>query len=134
MTPLLLWSAKFEIDNQPSLDQQHEHLFKQVNNLFFSLKNDHSSDEIIALVSELQAETLAHFQHEEQFFYLLPEQEATLHRIHHKHLLEAMQGLYQFVSTNKPIPAQSAMEQLQEIAEWYQSHVLHSDSKLLVSS
>ncbi|GGD77538.1 hypothetical protein GCM10011357_35790 [Lacimicrobium alkaliphilum] len=80
----------------------------------------------------LQDQTRAHFQHEEQSFHLLEEKEAMLHRLHHKHLLETIQGLYQFIPPNEPIPVHCTMDRLQEIAEWYQSHVLHGDSKLLI--
>lgn len=132
MTPLLRWSGKLAIDNQPLLDEQHQQLFEQVNRLWALLMESHNRNEVIALVDALQNQTRAHFQHEEQSFHLLEEKEAMLHRIHHKHLLEAMQGLYQFITTNEPIPVHNTIERLQEIAEWYQSHVLHSDSKLLI--
>jgi hemerythrin len=130
---LLSWSEHFQLQGHQDLDQQHHQLFELVNQLCELINRGGNIDSIITLTRSLLAHTVRHFADEERLFYRLPRNERSLHLLHHKHYLEALSAFLERLDSGVNMSAESMNNQLRSLADWYQSHVLHSDSKLVTN-
>lgn len=131
---LLQWSEHFQLQGHQDLNDQHQQLFGLVNQLYALIQQGGTLQSVIALTRRLLEHTQRHFADEETLFYRLPQDERSLHLLHHKHYLEALSAFLERLSSGVKMSAESMNDQLRSLADWYQSHILHSDSKLLVTS
>lgn len=128
--PLLQWSEHFQLTGHQDLDDQHRQLFELVNQLFDLIKGEGNPESIIAVTRALLTHTEQHFADEETLFHRLHRDERSLHLLHHKHFLEALSAFLERLNSGVSMSVESMSDQLRSLADWYQSHVLHSDSKL----
>ncbi|ALS98024.1 bacteriohemerythrin [Lacimicrobium alkaliphilum] len=130
---LLQWSEHFNLSGHQLINAQHHQLFGLVNQLYDLIHRGGDIESIISITRVLLQQTEGHFAEEETLFYRLPRDEQTLHLLHHKHYLEALSAFLERLNSGVDMSVESITDQLRSLADWYQSHVLHSDSKLVTN-
>ncbi|WP_088330986.1 hemerythrin family protein [Lacimicrobium sp. SS2-24] len=129
-TELLLWSHHCVIYNHTRVNEQHAHLFESVNKLYLRIKDNAKQDTVLANAEALYQDTVTHFREEEALFSECTGDQFTLHRLQHKHYLEALRGFCDRLHSDINLSVESLTDQLRHLADWYQAHILTSDKQL----
>ncbi len=88
----IAWKQEFSVGNT-AIDDEHEHLIEQINQLYYEL--DHSADSatIEAMLADIQAAISTHFALEELLMQEAEFAEFGEHREDHQHLLDQIHDM-----------------------------------------
>lgn len=99
----LIWRRNYECGN-PVIDEQHQALFSEVNQLLTSVLRGHPSEEVAALIDAFLINIAQHFQDEEAIFTAAGYPGAAGHAALHRKLLDQAHALtQQFRDSKLPI-------------------------------
>lgn len=119
------WENKYKV-NVEIIDQQHEHLFEIVNNMYNSIVKGEEQNALADVLSELIAYTVYHFETEENLFKEYGYPDYLEHKKQHddlcKQVLELQEQFQLKVVT-------ITFEVMDFLSAWLQEHTTNSDLK-----
>lgn len=117
------WENKYKV-NVEVIDQQHEHLFEIVNNMYNSIVKGEEQNALADVLSELIAYTVYHFETEENLFKEYGYPDYLEHKKQHddlcKQVLELQEQFQLKVVT-------ITFEVMDFLSAWLQEHTTNSD-------
>ncbi len=120
------WKQEYSIGN-PAIDQEHESLIAQINQIYEQLSQPSDASNIEAMLADLQDDISTHFALEELLMQEagFPEYEA--HKLDHERLLDQIHDLmFQFAED-----AESGREMLvNRLSDWFSHHFRGFDARL----
>lgn len=113
----------------PLIDQQHQELFKQVNDLMAGLSAGKGKEEVNKALAFLQDYVVQHFGMEEKYMDTHRYPGAETHKAQHKKFVE------DFLALKKVYEAEGAtirvaMEVQKRVGEWLITHIKRTDKEL----
>lgn len=127
---LVLWCDVNMPIGIPEIDRQHQQLLDTINLLHVAIRENWPNPRVLPLATNLLALTQHHFLTEAPYLQNLSSQQQRLHQLNHKHFLQAMHAFIERLASDIHMSVLSVSEQLASLAEWYSSHILHSDREL----
>lgn len=119
------WDKERLTTHVEAMDNEHIKLINIMNKLYERHEAKAGKGELLALIKELGAWTVTHFQHEEKFFDTLGYSQANVHKKIHKDLLERFMGHQaEFEKTGVLSPAF-----FQFLKTWLTAHIMGIDVK-----
>ena len=122
---LLQWNESYSV-HVTSFDQQHQTLFRSINELHEALRAGHGKDVVGKLLQRLIDYTASHFAAEEPVLERNGYPELATHRAAHKALVN------QVLKFQKDFEAGSAgiaVELMQFLQKWLSEHIRNTDKK-----
>lgn len=108
-----------------AMDNEHKKLIDIMNKLYERHEAKATKTELSAIIKELAAWTITHFDHEEKFFDTLPYSQANVHKKIHKDLIERLKGhAAEFEKSGVLTPAF-----FQFLKTWLTAHIMGIDTK-----
>jgi len=120
------WAEEYSVGNT-AIDQEHESLIAQVNQVYEQLSLPMDSMAIEATLADIQADISTHFALEELLMQEAGYAEFEMHRQDHERLLDQIQDMI-FHFTEDP---ESGRELLaKRLADWFSDHFKGFDARL----
>lgn len=124
---MVLWKDVYEL-GIPAIDQQHKKLFDIANEIDALLNNELITDKydpIVAIIEELRAYTIEHFQAEESHMLATKYPKFLSHKVLHNDFIEKMNS----IDFGKIDNEQNAYlkEILKFVIAWLVEHILKED-------
>jgi len=114
----------------PDIDNQHKRLFEIGNQLYtLALKTDveQKSQKVNAIMSELQAYTIYHFEFEEKLIANFGYPDVEKHRMEHQKFITALSEME--VNALKSGSDDMILKLIMFVSEWISNHIVISDMK-----
>lgn len=121
----LEWNSSFLV-NIKEIDEQHENLFKTINDLHNSLKIGEGEAFIKPILNSLVKEVIIHFQTEEKWMKKYHYPELQQHYQEHQAYISEIKG---FIIKNKKRTPLLARDLLLSLGPWYRKHITEYDKK-----
>jgi len=119
------WDEKFSV-NIGEIDSQHKKLFALINELFDGMRAGRGKDILGAVLSDLIAYTVYHFNTEERIFQQYGYPERIKHKQEHDELTRKAKELKaDFEGGNRMI----SIEVMNFLRDWLNVHILQEDKK-----
>jgi hemerythrin len=120
------WREEFSVGNA-AVDQEHEHLIAQTNQLYEQLSLSLDVETIEAMLNDLQDDISTHFALEELLMEEAGFAEYEAHRQHHEQLLDQINDLiFQFTED----PEQGREVLINTLSDWFGHHLTSFDARL----
>jgi len=120
------WKQEYSIGNA-SIDQEHELLIEQINQLYEQLSLPLDTETIEAMLAEIEDDISTHFALEELLMQEAGYAEFEEHRQDHEHLLEQINDMI----FNFAIDPEAGREMLvNRMSDWFSHHFKGFDARL----
>lgn len=123
-TPIVGWQDEYSV-GLPEVDEQHKMLFDIINRLWTATVTKASSDEMMAIVNELDRYTFTHFTAEETFMRVIEYHDFEAHRKAHQGFIERLRA----ERTNVLNGGHLSLDLLRFLREWLVNHILIEDKR-----
>lgn len=121
----LEWNSNYNI-GIPSIDVQHQKLFKLLKNLASAFLLNKEKNIITNILFELEDYTKYHFKEEEDLFLTRKKKKNERHFEQHRDFERTLHNLkFDYVSVDKPI----SLELITYLRDWLQGHILGVDQE-----
>lgn len=125
---MFIWKKDFEL-GIPSIDAQHQELFRIANKVYSILKeqdfNQDYFDEIMDIVNELRDYTIYHFKAEETLFEKYNYTDSQSHKKEHEKFIAFLNNVdYSQIDQEQK---EFLEKLLKEIASWVMKHIISTD-------
>lgn len=124
--PLMNWNDSFSV-GIAAVDSDHKKLVEMVNNLFDGVREGKGTDAVGAVLDDLIAYTVEHFNREEKMFASCGYPDAASHKQQHEDLKQqvlAIQGKFHD-GTSKTL----TLDTMNFLKDWLTNHIRGSDQK-----
>ena len=122
----LEWNEEFSVGNA-TVDQEHEHLIEQINQLYYELNHSADSATIEAILGDIQADISAHFAFEELLMQEANFTEFKEHKEDHQHLLDQIHDMI-FSFHEDPESGRELL--INKLSDWFSNHFTTFDARL----
>lgn len=123
--PLMVWSKEYEV-GVPEIDEQHQRLFKMINDLNEAMSLGRGRDALDRILSGLVDYTARHFKTEEMYMEKANYPELESHREVHVRLTDKV---HEMVDRYKTGEVGLGIELLNFLQDWLKKHILGTDKK-----
>lgn len=125
---MFIWKKDFEL-GIPSIDAQHQELFRVANKIYKILKDEDFNqdffDDIMDIIDELRDYTMYHFNAEERLFEKYNYTDSKAHKEEHEKFIAFLNSVdYTQVDHEQK---EFLEKLLKEIASWIMKHIISSD-------
>lgn len=120
------WNEEFSVGNA-AIDQEHEHLIEQINQLYYELNHSADPATIEAILGDLQADISAHFALEELLMQEAGFSEFEDHKEDHQHLLDQIHDMI-FSFHEDPESGRELL--INKLSDWFSNHFRSFDARL----
>ena len=120
------WKAEYSVGNA-AVDQEHELLIAQINQLYDQLGSSLDNDTIESLLADLQADISTHFALEELLMEEADFAEFEAHRQDHERLLDQIHDMI-FDFTEDPEEGRELLKN--RLSDWFGQHFMGFDARL----
>lgn len=127
-TPIVGWQDEYSV-GLPEVDEQHKMLFEIINRLWNATVTKASSDEMMAIVTELDRYTFTHFTAEETFMRVIEYSGFEAHRKAHQGFIERLRAERANVLNGGHL----SLDLLRFLREWLVNHILIEDKRYAAS-
>ena len=123
---LLEWKAEYSVGNA-SVDQEHELLIEQINQIYEQLSQPADTITVEAMLGDIHADISAHFALEELLMREAGYAEYEAHKEDHEDLLDQIHDLIFSFAENPDSGRELLMKQL---SDWFGRHFASFDARL----
>lgn len=120
------WNDEFSVGNT-AVDQEHEHLIEQINQLYYELNHSADSSTIEGILGDLQADISAHFALEELLMQEANFSEFEEHKEDHQRLLDQIHDMI-FSFHEDPESGRELL--INKLSDWFSHHFTSFDARL----
>lgn len=120
------WNEEFSVGNA-AVDQEHEHLIGQINQLYYELNHSADTSTIEAILGDLQADISTHFALEELLMQEANFSELEEHQEDHQHLLDQIHDMI-FSFHEDPDSGREML--INKLSDWFSNHFTSFDARL----
>ena len=125
---LFEWKDNYSVDIK-SIDDDHQGLFKLINQLFEAMSHGKAKDILSETLSKLIDYTKTHFRREEMYFSTTNYPDYQEHKLQHELFVEKIVNLkIQFDNGDQQI----SVELIKFLSEWLVNHIIISDKRYMV--
>ncbi len=125
MIELIKWHDHFSV-NSELIDSQHKQLIRMINELYTAFKSIDRQEAIAAIIIELKAYTVFHFQTEERLFAEFNYPHTEEHKKEHQMFVDKVLDFESKFKEMKPI---LIFEIMTFLRQWLVHHILEEDMK-----
>jgi hemerythrin len=119
---LITWSDEYSV-GMSEIDAQHKVLFDVLNRLWAAIIRRADQDEMLAIVSELEKYTIAHFAAEEVFMKSIDYADLAEHNKAHRMFVDRLAAEKKVVLAGGSL----SLDLLKFLKDWLANHILVSD-------
>ncbi|MEJ5300177.1 MAG: bacteriohemerythrin, partial [Thermodesulforhabdaceae bacterium] len=123
--PIMVWSPEYSV-GVSELDDQHQRLFKMINDLNEAMATGRGKDVLDRILSGLVDYTDKHFQREEYYMEKANYPDLANHREVHRRLMEKV---HEMANRYKAGEIGLGIELLNFLGDWLKKHILGADKK-----
>lgn len=123
--PLMVWSKEYEV-GVPEIDEQHQRLFKMINDLNEAMALGRGKDVLDRILNGLVDYTVRHFKTEEMYMEKANYPELDSHREVHMRLTDKV---HEMVDRYKTGEVGLGIDLLNFLQDWLKKHILGTDKK-----
>ncbi|MEJ5301061.1 MAG: bacteriohemerythrin [Thermodesulforhabdaceae bacterium] len=123
--PIMLWSPEYAV-GVPEIDDQHQRLFKMVNDLNEAMATGRGKDALDRILAGLVDYAARHFKTEEYYMEKANYPELESHRESHRRLTDKV---HEMVDRYKTGETGIGIELLNFLTDWLKKHILGTDKK-----
>lgn len=123
---LIEWKPEFSVGNR-SIDHEHQELIALINDLYSSLKEGASPDDVVDALGEIYTQISAHFALEEKIMRTAHYDHYGPHKADHEALLDQLLDIMDGVDAEGRYDEQRLSSSLDE---WFSEHFRTHDAKL----
>ena len=120
------WNEEFSVGNA-AVDQEHEHLIEQINQLYNELHHHADTSTIEAILADLQADISEHFALEELLMHEAGFSEYEEHKEDHQHLLDQ---IHDMIFSFHEDPDSGGEMLINKLSDWFSNHFTTFDARL----
>ncbi|MGQ1890731.1 bacteriohemerythrin [Thermophagus sp. OGC60D27] len=122
---MIKWKSDYSV-NQPNIDQEHQSLFRMLNQFYQGIKDGSSKERLAQLIKGLLEYAQNHFSHEERFMQSIGYPRLQTHRKEHHAFIQKVNEFYDKYSSGRLI---LSLEVTGFIKDWITNHILNEDKK-----
>jgi hemerythrin len=120
------WKQEFSVGNT-AIDNEHEHLIEQINQLYYELGHSADSATIEVMLADIQVDISTHFALEELSMEEAEFAEFEEHREDHQHLLDQIHDMI-FSFHEDPDSGRELL--INKLSDWFSHHFTSFDTRL----
>lgn len=124
------WTPDLAV-GEPTIDAQHQEIFRRVDGLLESMKKGQGKGEIGAMLEYLGAYVVEHFGAEERAMAAVDDPNLALHRAEHAQFIadyQAMRARYLAQGVNTAL----VIDVNDRVCTWLRNHIARTDKRLAV--
>ncbi|ASB48663.1 bacteriohemerythrin [Alkalitalea saponilacus] len=122
---MIKWNDNFSVNNQ-SIDQEHQSLFKALNDFYEGLSNKASNENMSRLIENLINYTKTHFANEEEFMLSINYPRIDEHIKEHREFITKTEDFYTKFKSGKLLVS---FEVTNFIKDWITQHIMTEDQQ-----
>ncbi len=125
---LFEWKDSYRVDIK-SIDDDHQGLFKLINQLFNAMSHGKAKDVLSETLTQLIDYTKTHFRREEMYFSTTNYPGFQEHKLQHELFIEKIVNLKKQFDNGEQ---QISVELIKFLSDWLINHILISDKKYMI--
>jgi hemerythrin len=121
------WKDSYRVEIK-SIDEDHQGLFKLINQLFNAMSHGKAKDVLSETLTQLIDYTKTHFRREEMYFSTTNYPDFQEHKLQHEEFIEKVINLKKQFDNGEQ---QISVELIKFLSDWLINHILISDKKYM---
>ncbi|TCO10536.1 bacteriohemerythrin [Natronoflexus pectinivorans] len=122
---MIKWNDNFSVNNQ-TIDNEHQSLFKALNDFYEGLRNKASNENMSRLIENLINYTKTHFTNEEDFMRSINYPKIEDHIKEHREFIAKTEDFYTKFKSGKLLVS---FEVTNFIKDWITNHIMTEDKQ-----
>jgi len=119
------WDETYSVGVE-EMDKQHQNLFNIINDYYDALNKNHSDEILLKLLTKLKDFTHMHFNEEEKYFKMFQYEDAEMHIMTHRRIIDKIFDYYDQVKSGHKIHDEEIVTFLET---WLKNHIRGTDKQ-----